>query len=589
MVIYRSFESAENFHELSLVGSSTIADKIPPSGGSFFQLYSEADTPRPPWDFIQPGRTLRENRREGYKPILASWLTECGANHKECTTPEPPRLPTRVLDVGGGAATDRVPLHVSSPGEVGTYVALSYCWGPSAPLKTTTANIEQHRQGIPFDDLPKTLQDAVTVTQGLGIRYLWIDALCIVQGDVTDWEVESSKMADVYSSAYVVIAASQAADCSQGFLDRRGGKKRAPEKQSTTDGIEVGQITNASSGSVSRICKRKLGSSSEFVYSYEHRHHSRIRQAPLNQRAWVLQENLLARRIVHFSDREMLWECVEGLRCECMEMDRNIVPKNMGLMRKYQYIGNETDWFFHKGTPQSLWRRILKYYTAMALSYESDRLPALSGLAKLWQSRYPGDSYLAGLWRNSILELITWTANLPNKTRPCSEYRAPSWSPFSLVSPRDSDGVLEQARCSFPISLKTTCALVLDARVTWAGADPTGAVKAGYLLLRSRVAEFETLVSLTEGNYHWYHFDFRVSWDVETGLQRDAKMMFLLIGYEDEECRWPVCLVLQQHPESADTYKRLGVYNDRFYNSLADNILLEEKLAAGNEKDVKII
>jgi hypothetical protein len=249
-------------------------------------------------------------------------------------------------------------------------VALSYCWGPSAPLKTTTANLEQHRQGIPFDDLPKTLQDAVTVTQGLGIRYLWIDALCIVQGDAADWEAESSKMGDVYSSAYVVIAASQAADCSQGFLDRRGGKERAPGKQSTTDGIEVGLITNPNSASVSRICKRKLGPSEEFVYSCEHRHHTRIRQAPLNQRAWVLQENLLARRIVHFSDREMLWECVEGLRCECMEMDRNVLPEHhMGLMRKYQYMGNETNRFGDKRTPQSLWRRILGYYTTMALSY----------------------------------------------------------------------------------------------------------------------------------------------------------------------------------------------------------------------------
>jgi hypothetical protein len=273
-----------------------------------------------------------------------------------------------------------------------------------------------------------------------------------------------------------------------------------------------------------------------------------------------------------------------------MEMDRNVLPEHhMGLMRKYQYMGNETNRFGDKRTPQSLWRRILGYYTTMALSYESDRLPALSGLAKLWQSRYPGDSYLAGLWRNSILELITWTAVFPKNTRPCSEYRAPSWSPFSLLSPRDSDGALEQALCTFPISLKTTCAVVLDARVTRAGADPTGAVKAGYLLLRSRVAEFETLVSLTEGNHHWYHFDFQVSWDVETGLQRDANVMFLLIGYEDEDGRWPVCLVLQRIPGCADTYRRLGVYNDRFYQLLADNKLLKEKLAAGNEKVVKII
>lgn len=111
-------------------------------------------------------------------------------------------------------------LHLSY-GEKNKYVALSHCWGPSQPFILTTASETAFRNGIPFQALPRTFQDAVTITRLLCLRYLWIDSLCILQDDKDDWERESANMADVYRNAYLTIAASNAASHAEGFLQPR--------------------------------------------------------------------------------------------------------------------------------------------------------------------------------------------------------------------------------------------------------------------------------------------------------------------------------------------------------------------------------
>ncbi|KAF0320296.1 het domain-containing protein [Colletotrichum asianum] len=114
----------------------------------------------------------------------------------------------------------RLVLHASSE-EIGNYVALSHCWGPEQlhPPETTWSNLRQRQECIDLTTLPSTFRDAVLVTRNLGVQYLWIDSLCIVQDDTADWQTESSKMAGYYSNAYLVISAAQAEDSTQGFLD----------------------------------------------------------------------------------------------------------------------------------------------------------------------------------------------------------------------------------------------------------------------------------------------------------------------------------------------------------------------------------
>ena len=103
-----------------------------------------------------------------------SMLESCQIMHPKCAQKEPTYLPNRVVDVS--CSPPRLYL---SRGESDKYACLSYSWGGDQPLKLTTDNLPFYLKELPLAQLPQTLQDAILVTQKLGIRYLWIDSLCI--------------------------------------------------------------------------------------------------------------------------------------------------------------------------------------------------------------------------------------------------------------------------------------------------------------------------------------------------------------------------------------------------------------------------
>jgi hypothetical protein len=169
------------------------------------------------------------------------------------------------------------------------YIALSHRWGdPEEKDKklfcTTQENYERRLKGFGMDDLPKTFRDSVQVTRALGKHYLWIDALCITQtvqgAESSDWEVEAGRMEQVFGSAYCTIAATSAENWEEGFL--------APEP--LRDSIHDGGIRGI------------LKHFQDYVDA-----------GPLNQRAWVLQERVLSRRIIHFTKNGIYWTCGYGV------------------------------------------------------------------------------------------------------------------------------------------------------------------------------------------------------------------------------------------------------------------------------------
>jgi hypothetical protein len=166
----------------------------------------------------------------GYYRIPASWRCRgigcgCQKNHPEYL-PQATHLPTRVIDVGEPDGS-RLSLYISN-GAVTKYVALSHCWGQVTHLMTTPQSLEAHINGIEWTSLSQTFRDAVITTRKLGIRYLWIDSLCILQGDVQDWELESGRMADIYAGAHVVLAATYAPDGSIGLFARKSQEHWPP-------------------------------------------------------------------------------------------------------------------------------------------------------------------------------------------------------------------------------------------------------------------------------------------------------------------------------------------------------------------------
>lgn len=117
---------------------------------------------------------------------------------------------------------DMIQLKETTQGETGQYVALSYCWGPDGQAKTLThATIREFKNAIVVRELPQTLRDAILVTRKLGIRYLWIDALCIIQDSDSDKARELTQMPSIYKNALLTVSAAIAEDCEKGFLHDR--------------------------------------------------------------------------------------------------------------------------------------------------------------------------------------------------------------------------------------------------------------------------------------------------------------------------------------------------------------------------------
>lgn len=273
-------------------------------------LYTLADRKPSSWPLVGVRRHVGQ-RRTTYATIVASWLKDCRETHADCPKNGESALPTRVLDVGQHD-TDNIRL-IQAAGRWG-YVALSHCWGGGIAIRTTRDTLAARQRGISLEHLPKSFQDAVTVTRGLGLRYLWIDALCIIQDDLDDWARESSTMATVYRNAFFVLGADMSPDSEGGFLHRTDLHERGYDEPGTpiavieNEDLTIYARRGPGHGNLCRIFK---GS-----------------DEPLFKRVWTLQEQLLASKMVHFAGKEMVWQCLSAVRCECMQLDNQELESN---------------------------------------------------------------------------------------------------------------------------------------------------------------------------------------------------------------------------------------------------------------------
>jgi hypothetical protein len=156
------------------------------------------------WPVVGTGRHASEPGWTHQRAVLArKFVAECILNHSHCSY-QVGQLPTRVIR--DGSANKEPHLHISG-GEYDKYVTLSDCWGGVNPFTTTIRTLRQRMQNIRSSELPKTFQDAVIITRSLGVAYLWIDSLCILQDDTEDWSKEAARMKDVYTNCYAMISA----------------------------------------------------------------------------------------------------------------------------------------------------------------------------------------------------------------------------------------------------------------------------------------------------------------------------------------------------------------------------------------------
>lgn len=150
--------------------------------------------------------------------MIQGWIQECDTSHPKCHQHSNGKLPTRLIDVGSADESTQ-PRLVNSDGRSGHYVALTHVWGGLVPVRTLKESLVKYMCKLPLPFLPSNFTDAITITRRLGIQYLWIDALCIIQDSTQDWEAECANMGDTYRNSVLTIAAVDAESSKVGFLN----------------------------------------------------------------------------------------------------------------------------------------------------------------------------------------------------------------------------------------------------------------------------------------------------------------------------------------------------------------------------------
>lgn len=346
------------------------------------------------------------------------WIKECDEGH-DCTSNAKSDLPRRLLDVRNNS----VRVHEITEEDAGTkYACLSHCWGypPNTILRSTLATFNDYRQAIPWEKLPKTFRDAISFTRKLGVPFLWIDSLCIVQDDKDkkDWHEQSANMANIYRNAYITLAATAAKDADGGLY--------TPYDQPPAHRIGSPVLSvHFPDGTERQIFARR---------SFDHDATS----LPLLKRGWVYQERLLSPRVLYFVGEEVIWECNHAIACECggenleHAMERARISDS-SRTNGFSCIGAHA---LHPA-PLDLWYQIVDEYCALSLTHASDIYPALSGIAKIFAAEID-DEYIAGMWRRTLLANLLWypqvmeeeeqPQHMPTKLSNNNQWRAPSWS-----------------------------------------------------------------------------------------------------------------------------------------------------------------
>lgn len=205
-----------------------------------------------------------------------------------------------------------------------------------------------------------------------------------------------------------------------------------------------------------------------------------LEENPLNARAWAFQEHLIPARFLDFRSSEIRWEYKRATWSERgFEVESPGYTGSIYRKEYQQYLENSDPFILYM-----FWaRRIVTEYASLKISFEVDRLSALSAVASEIQQR-TGDKYLAGLWAGDLLRGLTWYCGFPNEGWLPTEYRAPSWSWASIESTKLLFNFEYNDRPEFVSNGLT--ADVLEAECQPVGVSLTGRVQGGFITLRGR-------------------------------------------------------------------------------------------------------
>ncbi|KAF2664889.1 HET-domain-containing protein [Microthyrium microscopicum] len=464
-------------------------------------------------------------------------MTECDTGHQRCHSMRkevPSRPPSRLLNVSPLYRNKQEHINLeeiphSSQGL--QYAALSYRWGAPQPNATKTQNYNVYLNQILLSSLPQAIIGAVKITRRLGLKYLWVDSLCIQQDSTIDITNELSRMGSIYSNSSITIAASSAVNCNQQILSRHLPKRPMNFRYRTSSGA-IGSISLYRSGTIDYPLTEPVGS-----------------------RAWIFQEYFMAPRILILSKYQVSYICKENSWYDhsLASMHRNRRTKSRRV--DLSFPGD--------------WTLLLQQFSRREMSNPVDKLPAIGSIAAYFSPRANGP-YLAGIWQSDVHAQLLWSATSQNVLQKPDKWRAPSWSPLAV----DGDIRFHVTRINFP-DLEIVRAVVTPLSPL----VPFGQIREGYLTAKARVVKvlhFHPLYdSLDDG------FKFK-SWDTFIGETPpvDLPSVFcLLIGWQTKAGQAYGLFVKEL---DVDCYTRLGLF-------MIDKSASEELIASFMKAEQKVI
>lgn len=380
--------------------------------------------------------------------LFKSWL-ELSKEHIKQRKQTLETIPTRLIDIGSECESPRLIITAECSElqlEDLEYAILSYCWGEiqNDSYQTLDDNFKQKCEEIKLQDLPATLRDAILVTRGLGYRYLWVDALCIIQQNKKDWEEQCDRMVDAYQNASVTIIPSRSISSNDGFLTKRDGPPmidipfQSNIKPSITGNLWLRNIRHRfqyynysnHNGSFTRLGAGRIS----------HQNQKSTSISKWASRGWTYQELHMSPRRLRFGEDMIYFEYGDTCMAENgLQYSGLRYPINL-------WDGDQTN--PSKSRVYEKWYKLIDEYSPKTLSNRMDRLPAISAIAKITRGHLDqqnrAESYLAGLWKGDIKRGIVWKPDekecyedyVTRMGELCNpdKFIAPSWSWASTLS-----------------------------------------------------------------------------------------------------------------------------------------------------------
>lgn len=339
-------------------------------------------------------------------------------------------LPPRLIQIKefSGYSTINLVDTADMPSAV-DYCALSYCWGGYQQNPTTADNLAQYYLNIPLKELPMTLQDAIEVAARLGLEYLWIDSICIVQAtknghDNGDWTDHVSMMGMIYASAYCTLIVSECVHAGKGFL-RLGGYGSPEYRRPARCTIPFSKVDPE-------------GSSETYVIYNEQEERLDDRETPpLEKRAWAMQESLLSSRRLIFGLHGLKFECREKRASERLPKftsytEMNFAEEHSGCLEAVSaslLLKHAVEGSF------GAWASIVNMYNTRSLSFWSDKLAAFEGIAEYYYRQTAcKESFAAGIRKSCKSFDLCWLSE--GDSHGTRNPNFPSWSWASMQESR---------------------------------------------------------------------------------------------------------------------------------------------------------